>query len=82
MLVSTQYNAVYPWTSCLFRHPEASERPSFTSLVFKLSQPENQLLLWKETYDPDSQSTLLGAPLETVLSNQNKPFNQGYNSRS
>ena len=53
-----------------YRHPEASGRPSFDSLVSKLSQPENQLLKWtdKDKSVTHPQSTMLGAPLEAASS--------------
>ena len=35
-----------------FRHPEASGRPSFSTLLSRLSQPENQLLKWTDTISP------------------------------
>ena len=45
-----------------------SGRSTFTSLLFKLSQPENQLLQWTDTIGThdDPQSTMLGAPMETA----------------
>ena len=51
-----------------YRHPETSGRPSFASLVSRLSQPENQLLKWTDRNKnvTHSQSTMLGAPLETA----------------
>ena len=50
------------------RHPETSGRPSFASLVSRLSQPENQLLKWtdRDKSIAHPQSTMLGAPLETA----------------
>ena len=50
------------------RNAEASERPSFVSLVSRLSQPENQLLKWadKDKSVTHPQSTMLGAPLEAA----------------
>ena len=63
----------------LLRHPEASERPSFITLVFRLSQPENQLLKWtdRDKSDTHPQSTMLGAPLETA-SNLHSDLQQQY----
>ena len=50
------------------RNAETSERPSFASLVTRLSQPENQLLKWtdRDKSVTNPQSTMLGAPLETA----------------
>ena len=59
----------YNYCIISYRHPETSERPTFTNLVFRLSQPENQLLQWTDTSistHDDPQSTMLGAPLETA----------------
>ena len=62
----------------LNRHPETSGRPIFTNLVFRLSQPENQLLQWMNTIGThDPQSTMLGAPLETA-SNLHSDLQQQY----
>ena len=36
-------------------------RPSFVSLILRLSQPEIQLLKWTHTITHDPQSTMLGA---------------------
>ena len=46
------------------RHPEASGRLSFSIVVSRLSQPENQLLKYAEE---DVESSQLGAPLEIGL---------------
>ena len=47
------------------RHPEPSGRPSFADLVFDLSQPDGDLLVWSEQ-DQSShpQAAVLGAPIE------------------
>ena len=49
------------------RHPEASERPSFTSMFQYLSQPKEQLLehgLSEEEKQESPNGTILGGPLE------------------
>ena len=44
---------------------QAPGRLSFSIVVSRLSQPENQLLKWTTGKDKSSRSTMLGAPLET-----------------
>ena len=57
---------IFAYITIAFRHPEASGRPSFSTLLSRLSQPENQLLKWTDTITHDPQSTMLGAPLKTA----------------
>ena len=57
-----------------FRHPEASGRP-FSTLLSRLSQPDNELLKWTDTITHDPQSTMLGAPLKTASDLQQQYIN-------
>ena len=62
---SIKNNSIEYFILQLCRHPKTSERPTFATLVFKLSQPDCKVLYFLASDEGiHRQASVLGAPLE------------------